>query len=389
MPFYLKQGHIPAKRHTVFKKYDGSLLYEELMSREGFSYVYSNLYHIHMPTQIIEIGKLSEINFKFSKDKTHRPRHIRTSQISSSGDIVSSRKLLFFNQDLNIYKSHVSENMSYIGCDDNFYKNGTYDELIYIQEGEGVIKTQLGDITYKNGDYLVIPRGIIWKMIVSKDSKILIIESVAPIETPSKYRNRVGQLLEHSPFCERDIKTPELSEPINKSGRFLVKVRTDKGIQDIFYAKHPFDVVGWDGYYFPWKLNIDDFEPIVGSIHQPPPVHQVFQSRGFVICSFVSRLFDFHPQAIPAPYPHSNVDSDEVLFYSKGDFMSRKGIQAESISYHPMGIPHGPHPGKYEASIGKKSTDELAVMVDTFKPLNIASDTDECDDSEYPKSWIL
>lgn len=389
MPFYLKQGHIPAKRHTVFKKYDGSLLYEELMSREGFSYVYSNLYHIHMPTQIIEIGKLSEINFKFSKDKTHRPRHIRTSQISSSGDIVSSRKLLFFNQDLNIYKSHVSENMSYIGCDDNFYKNGNYDELIYIQEGEGVIKTQLGDITYKNGDYLVIPRGIIWKMIVSKDSKILIIESVAPIETPSKYRNRVGQLLEHSPFCERDIKTPELSEPINKSGRFLVKVRTDKGIQDIFYAKHPFDVVGWDGYYFPWKLNIDDFEPIVGSIHQPPPVHQVFQSRGFVICSFVSRLFDFHPQAIPAPYPHSNVDSDEVLFYSKGDFMSRKGIQAESISYHPMGIPHGPHPGKYEASIGKKSTDELAVMVDTFKPLNIASDTDECDDSEYPKSWIL
>ena len=389
MPFYLKQGHIPAKRHTVFKKYDGSLLYEELMSREGFSYVYSNLYHIHMPTQIIEIGKLSEINFKFSKDKTHRPRHIRTSQISSSGDIVSSRKLLFFNQDLNIYKSHVSENMSYIGCDDNFYKNGNYDELIYIQEGEGVIKTQLGDITYKNGDYLVIPRGIIWKMIVSKDSKILIIESVAPIETPSKYRNRLGQLLEHSPFCERDIKTPELSEPINKSGRFLVKVRTDKGIQDIFYAKHPFDVVGWDGYYFPWKLNIDDFEPIVGSIHQPPPVHQVFQSRGFVICSFVSRLFDFHPQAIPAPYPHSNVDSDEVLFYSKGDFMSRKGIQAESISYHPMGIPHGPHPGKYEASIGKKSTDELAVMVDTFKPLNIASDTDECDDSEYPKSWIL
>ena len=389
MPFYLKQGHIPAKRHTVFKKYDGSLLYEELMSREGFSYVYSNLYHIHMPTQIIEIGKLYEIDFKFSKDKTHRPRHIMTSQISSSGDIVSSRKLLFFNQDLNIYKSHVSENMSYIGCDDNFYKNGNYDELIYIQEGEGVIETQLGNITYRNGDYLVIPRGIIWKMTVSKDSKILIIESVAPIETPSKYRNRVGQLLEHSPFCERDIKIPELSEPVNKSGRFLVKVRTDRGIQDIFYAKHPFDVVGWDGYYFPWKLNIDDFEPIVGSIHQPPPVHQVFQSKGFVICSFVSRLFDFHPQAIPAPYPHSNIDSDEVLFYSKGDFMSRKGIQAESISYHPMGMPHGPHPGKYEASIGKKSTDELAVMVDTFKPLNVALDADECDDSEYPKSWVL
>jgi len=359
------------------------------MSREGFSYVYSNLYHIHMPTQITEVGKFFPIESKLSSDKTHRPRHIRTSRLSSSGDIVSSRKLLFFNQDLNIYKSHVTESMSYIGCDDNFYKNGNYDELIYIQEGEGIIQTQLGDLKYHNGDYVVIPRGIIWKMNVSKDSKILIIESVAPIETPAKYRNRVGQLLEHSPFCERDIKTPELNEPINKSGRFLVKVRTNKGLQDLIYSQHPFDVVGWDGYYFPWKLNIDDFEPIVGSIHQPPPVHQVFQSRGFVVCSFVSRLFDFHPDAIPAPYPHSNVDSDEILFYSKGDFMSRKGIEAESISYHPMGIPHGPHPGKYEASIGKKSTDELAVMIDTFKPLNISLDADESDDIDYPKSWIM
>ena len=389
MSFYLKQGHIPAKRHTVFKKYDGSLLYEELMSREGFSYVYSNLYHIHMPTQIHKVGKFDPCKFKETSDNTHRPRHIKTAQISSSGDIISSRKLLFFNQDLNIYKAHVTENMNYIDCDDNFYKNGNYDELLYVQEGEGVIHTQLGDLKYQNGDYLIIPRGILWKLMVSKDSKILIIESVKPIETPAKYRNRVGQLLEHSPYCERDIHTPTLNEPINKTGNFLVKVRTQKGIQDLFYAKHPFDVVGWDGYYFPWKLNIDDFEPIVGSIHQPPPVHQVFQAQGFVVCSFVSRLFDFHPDAIPAPYPHSNVDSDEILFYSKGDFMSRKGIQAESISYHPMGIPHGPHPGKYESSIGKKSTDELAVMIDTFKPLNISSNTEECDDSDYPKSWII
>ena len=389
MPFYLKQGHIPNKRHTVFKKYDGSLLYEELMSREGFSYVYSNLYHIHMPTQITNIGKFYPKNIQETKDKTHRPRHIRTAKISSSGDIISSRKLLFFNQDLNISKSHITENMNYIDCDDNFYKNGSYDELFYIQEGEGVIHTQLGDLKYRNGDYIVIPKGIVFQVIISKDTKAFIVESLTPIETPSKYRNRVGQLLEHSPFCERDIHTPVLSDPINKTGKFLVKVKTEKGIQDIFYLKHPFDVVGWDGYYFPWKLNIDDFEPIVGSIHQPPPVHQVFQSKGFVVCSFVSRLFDFHPDAIPAPYPHSNVDSDEVLFYSKGDFMSRKGIQTESISYHPMGIPHGPHPGKYESSIGKKKTDELAVMIDTFKPLNISLDTDECDDSEYPKSWVL
>jgi homogentisate 1,2-dioxygenase len=225
-------------------------------------------------------------------------------------------------------------------------------------------------------------------MDIDNECKILVVESNRPVETPERYRNKFGQLLEHSPFCERDICTPKLTDAINEMGEFLVKVRVNDGIQEIVYGHHPFDVVGWDGYYFPWIFNINDFEPIVGSIHQPPPVHQVFQSEGFVICSFVSRLFDFHPNAIPAPYPHSNVDSDEFIFYSLGDFMSRTGIEAESISYHPMGLPHGPQPGKYEDSIGKEKTEELAVMIDTFKPLHVASSLSQIDDKEYHKSWI-
>jgi homogentisate 1,2-dioxygenase len=216
----------------------------------------------------------------------------------------------------------------------------------------------------------------------------LVIESAEPIETPSRYRNRFGQLLEHSPFCERDIQVPELQEPITNNNECLVKVKTLDGIQEYTYAHHPCDVVGWDGYYFPWSISIHDFEPIVGSIHQPPPVHQTFQGKGFAICSFVPRLFDFHPDSVPAPYPHSNVDSDEVIYYSRGDFMSRQGIQKESITLHPMGLPHGPQPGKYESSIGKKKTDELAVMIDTFKPLNVTKSALNIDDADYPLSWL-
>mgnify|MGYP006211565231 CR=1 FL=1 len=389
MPFYSKQGHIPAKRHTVFKKYDGSLLYEELISREGFSYIYSNLYHINMPTQIHKIGKFNPYEFKKTSDQTLRPRHIRTAQISSSGDIISSRKLLFFNQDINIYKAHVTENISYIDCDDNFYKNGSYDELLYIQEGEGIIQTQLGDLKYKNGDYLVIPRGTLWNTIISKDSKILIIESVKPIETPSKYRNRVGQLLEHSPYCERDIHTPILNEPINKTGNFLIKVKTQDGIQDLFYTKHPFDVVGWDGFNYPYAFSIHDFEPITGRIHMPPPTHQTWEAAGFVVCSFVPRMYDYHPKSIPSPYHHSNIDSEELLYYVDGDFMSRNNIEKGQLTLHPGGIPHGPHPGAIERSVGKKETGELAVMIDPFSPLMITEEAMNLQVDDYYKSWMI
>ena len=381
MPIYNKQGKIPAKRHTAFIKEDGSIYYEELVSREGFSSIYSNLYHLQRPTKILKVGEL--IKHELVKAGTkHRARHIITSKLDTAGDAISARIPLFFNSDIIISVATVSANMNYS------YRNGSADELFYIQYGEGNLDTNFGRLPVKAGDYVVIPRGVIWQMNPKNTIRILVIESAEPVETPSRYRNRFGQLLEHSPFCERDIQVPELQKPITNNNECLVKVKTLDGIQEYTYAHHPCDVVGWDGYYFPWSISIHDFEPIVGSIHQPPPVHQTFQGKGFAICSFVPRLFDFHPDSVPAPYPHSNVDSDEVIYYSRGDFMSRQGIQKESITLHPMGLPHGPQPGKYESSIGKKKTDELAVMIDTFKPLNVTKSALNIDDADYPLSWL-
>ena len=381
MPFYHKQGKIPPKRHTAFKKEDGSLYYEELVSREGFSGIYSNLYHLQRPTKISKVGELFKQELSKAKTK-HRARHITTASLKTTGDVLSARIPLFFNSDVIISVTVVSENMDY--C----YRNGTVDEVLYIQSGEGKFISNFGNLHVKSGDYVVIPRGVIWQMNPTDTVRMLVIESAGPVETPNRYRNRFGQLLEHSPFCERDIQVPELQDPITNKKEYLVKVKTQKGIQEYTYAHHPCDVIGWDGYYFPWSISIHDFEPIVGSIHQPPPVHQTFQANGFVICSFVPRLFDFHPGAIPAPYPHSNIDSDEIIYYSKGDFMSRQGIQEESITLHPMGLPHGPQPGKYQSSIGKKHTDELAVMIDTFKPLHVTEAALEIDDANYPLSWM-
>ena len=381
MPFYHKQGKIPPKRHTAFKKEDGSLYYEELVSREGFSGIYSNLYHLQRPTKISKVGELFKQELSKAKTK-HRARHITTASLKTTGDVLSARIPLFFNSDVIISVAAVSENMDY--C----YRNGTVDEVLYIQSGEGKFISNFGNLHVKSGDYVVIPRGVIWQMNPTDTVRMLVIESAGPVETPNRYRNRFGQLLEHSPFCERDIQLPELQDPITNKKECLVKVKTQKGIQEYTYAHHPCDVIGWDGYYFPWSISIHDFEPIVGSIHQPPPVHQTFQANGFVICSFVPRLFDFHPGAIPAPYPHSNIDSDEIIYYSKGEFMSRQGIQEESITLHPMGLPHGPQPGKYQSSIGKKHTDELAVMIDTFKPLHVTEAALRIDEANYPLSWM-
>ena len=381
MPFYVSRGVIPPKRHTAFKNDDGRIYYEELVSRQGFSSIYSNYYHLHRPTKIKQVGSLVKLDLKHVA-KQHRHRHIITSKIKSSGDILSSRTPLFFNDDVSISVATVNKSMDY------FYRNGIADELLYIQSGSGKLLSNLGDLWCDLGDYIVIPRGIIWQVVPDKEMKILVIHSAGPIETPGRYRNRFGQLMEHSPFCERDIKTPILQDPVDKSGEFIVKTRTSSGLQEYSYAHHLFDIVGWDGYYFPWSFNINDFEPIVGSIHQPPPVHQTFQAPGFVVCSFVPRLFDFHPDSIPAPYPHSNVDSDEIIYYSSGDFISRQGIQSESITHHPMGLPHGPQPGKYKSSIGKDRADEFAVMIDTFKPLKITEAARSIDDSDYPFSWM-
>ena len=377
MPFYKSEGKVPKKRHTSM--YNGKkIYYEELISREGFSSIYSNAYHINRPTQISKVGILEPINMK-DVTKKYRARHLQTSNIKSGN--LKNRTNLLYNSDLTISVLKLDHSCS------SFFKNGIEDELFYVQHGTGCLSTNFGDLNFKSGDYIILPRGIIFKFNISESVKLLSIQSKYPLETPNKYKNKQGQLLEHSPYCERDIRLPKLNDPIDEKGDFLINIKTHKGYQSFHYATHPYDLIGWDGFYFPWILSIHDFEPIVGSIHQPPPVHQTFQSKSFVVCSFVPRPFDFHPDSIPAPYPHSNLDSDEVIYYSKGDFMSRKGINTESITLHPMGIPHGPQPGKYQSSIGKKHTDELAVMIDTFKSLNVSDQSNELDDPSYPLSW--
>ena len=378
--FYAKRGEIPKKRHTQFKKQNGELYFEEHISREGFSGIYSNVYHEKMPTEIVSVQDFNVIDISEHIGK-HKNRHFFTKDLKLSGDCISARHLLLFNDDVAIYKLHANENMNCV------YRNSHSDELFYIQGGKGRFKSNFGDLDVIPGDYLLIPRGVIWKMDIEQDLSCLLLESTAPIETPSRYRNKFGQLMEQSPFCERDIVLPELDTPELIEDTNL-RVKLKHGIQDYILKNNPFDIIGWDGCYYPWKLNINDFEPITGSIHQPPPVHQTFQSSGFVVCSFVSRLFDYHPDSIPAPYPHSNVDSDEVIFYSMGDFMSRNGIEEQSISFHPAGITHGPHPGRYEGSIGKKRTEELAVMIDTFKPLKVASGLKNIEDEDYSLSWL-
>ena len=380
MPFYQTRGEIPTKRHTQFRDDTGNLYWEELISREGFSHMYSNIYHVYPPTSVEAIGELKKYNLR-AVDQTHRHHHIRTANVESNGDAISSRIPLFFNSDVVISKAHVTDSMS------TLYRNGNADEVLFIHTGSGLFKSNFGNMELKSGDYLLIPRGVIWQMDVKQSIRILVIETSGPIETPTRYRNKFGQLLEHSPYAERDIRTPEFVGPVADM-RMEVEVKLQHGIQTYGYQHHPFDIVGWDGYYFPYIFNINDFMPITGKIHQPPPVHQTFQAHGIVLCSFVPRPFDYHDQSVPAPYAHSNVDSDEIIYYVEGNFMSRKGIDEQSISYHPMGLPHGPQPGKIEESLGAKETNELAVMIDTFKPLNMTKAALSVDDEDYPYSWI-
>jgi homogentisate 1,2-dioxygenase len=380
MPFYQKRGEIPTKRHIQFRDDSGNLYWEELISREGFSNVYSNVYHVHPPTGVEAVGELKKIDLK-SADQTHRHHHIRTANVESKGDAISSRIPLFFNSDLVISKAHVTDSMS------TLYRNGNADEVLFIHTGSGLFKSNFGNMELKSGDYLLIPRGVIWQIDVKQSIRILVIETSGPIETPTRYRNKFGQLLEHSPYAERDIRTPEFVGPVTDM-RMEVEIKLQHGIQTYGYQNHPFDIVGWDGYYFPYIFNINDFMPITGKIHQPPPVHQTFQAHGIVLCSFVPRPFDYHDQSVPAPYAHSNVDSDEIIYYVEGNFMSRKDIEPESITYHPMGLPHGPQPGKIEESLSAKETNELAVMIDTFKPLNMTDAALSVDDEDYPYSWI-
>ena len=384
MPLYHKLGNIPPKRHTQFRKPNGDFYYEQLFGTIGFDGMSTNLYHEHRPTQVKEIKGSYSVAPKVAKANNIQSYRLRGFQVSQIPDFLESRKAMLTNSDCTITLAAPTNKTQ-----DYFYKNTDSDELIFIHRGTGKLRTILGNLDFKYGDYLVIPRGIIYKIdFDTEDNRLFIVESRRPIYTPKRYRNWFGQLLEHSPFCERDIRRPEELETYDEKGDFLIKVRKQDEIFDMVYATHPFDVVGYDGYNFPYAFSIHDFEPITGSIHQPPPVHQTFETDAFVVCSFVPRMYDYHPDAVPAPYNHSNIDSDEVLYYVDGDFMSRNDIAPGHISLHPAGIPHGPHPGTMEKSIGQTRTEELAVMVDTFKPLMVTEEAMKIADEQYYQSWL-
>jgi homogentisate 1,2-dioxygenase len=384
MPFYQKMGNIPHKRHTIFRKNNGSLHHEQLFGTIGFDGMSSLLYHLHPPTIVKNIGAKVDLNPELASETDMQMRSLFGYQVKPTPDYIKSRIPVLVNSDCHIILAAPTKSTT-----DYFYKNADADEVIFIHEGSGKLKTQLGTIEFGYGDYLVVPRGMIYQLeFKDEKNRLFIVESFRPIYTPKRYRNHFGQLLEHSPFCERDFRGPSALETYDEEGDFLVKIKKEGILYDYTYGTHPFDVAGWDGYNYPYAFSIHDFEPITGRVHLPPPIHQTFETDAFVICSFVPRLYDYHPEAIPAPYNHSNVDSDEVLYYVDGDFMSRNNIQKGQITLHPGGIPHGPHPGTYEKSIGKKETLELAVMVDTFKPLKMTKEALGLEVKDYYKSWL-
>ena len=381
---YHSLGKIPQKRHTQFRKPNGELYSEQLFSTEGFSDLYSLLYHCNPPTQIIQVGDPYSIAPKTIHDKQLKHRSLKGFAVAPEDDYLKSRKPVLVNKDCKIVLAAPRKSMT-----EYFFKNADADEVIFIHKGTGTLRTMYGNIPFEYGDYLVVPRGTIYQLkFDDSDNRLFIVESSSPIITPKRYRNQFGQLMEHSPFCERDIRKPSELETHDKKGDFLLYIKKQDNIYPYHYLAHPFDVIGWDGYVYPYAFSIHNFEPITGRVHQPPPVHQTFAARGFVICSFVPRLFDYHPLAIPAPYNHSNIDSDEVLYYVDGDFMSRKHVEEGMITLHPGGIPHGPHPGTVEKSIGAKETGELAVMVDTFKPLLMTEHAKGIEDGDYFLSWL-
>lgn len=384
MPFYHKLGEIPPKRHTQFRKENGKLYYEELFCTAGFAGMYTNMYHIHRPTQIKSYGERYSVAPKIVDPNNVKPFRLEGFAVPPEDDFLSSRKIVFANKNTYVtLAAPAYKKMNY------FYKNTDADELIFIHKGTGKLRTFLGNIDFKYGDYLMVPRGTIYKLeFDDTDNRLFIVESRDPFFTPKRYRNNFGQLLEHSPFCERDFRCPQELESHDEKGSFLIKTKKNDEIIDIEFVAHPFDVVGYDGYNFPYAFSIHDFEPITGRIHQPPPVHQTFETASSVICSFVPRLFDYHPLSIPAPYNHSNIDSDELLYYVDGKFMSRPNVKVGNITLHPAGFTHGPQPGAAEASIGKKGTEELAVMVDTFAPLMVTEETLKIADQDYYKSWL-
>ena len=383
MPIYQQQGTIPNKRHTVFRQENGSLYHEELFGTEGFASTSSLVYHLHPPTQVHKMGKPYSVKPQIAIEDNMKAMSFLSFDVPSEKDYLKSRKTLFVNDDMSIGVAATSQSM-----EEYFFKNADADELLFVHKGSGTLKTMYGSVDFGYGDYLVIPRGTVYQLkFKTEDNRILFIESHSPIHTPKRYRNEFGQLLEHSPFCERDFRFPQNLETHNESGLFNVLIKKRGLIYPYVYETHPFDVVGWDGYNYPYAFSIFNFEPITGRIHMPPTIHQNFEGRNFVICSFVPRMYDYHPNAIPAPYHHSNIDSDEILYYVDGDFMSRNNIVPGQFTLHPGGVPHGPHPGAIERSIGKKETNELAVMIDPFNTVKITQDALDMEIGDYYKSW--
>jgi homogentisate 1,2-dioxygenase len=381
--YYHALGKIPHKRHTIFRRPDGELYTEELFGAEGFHGNSSLLYHHNMPTRVIKIEEGAKYEVKKADEKMLRHRLLKTKDIPAGGDPVSGRKVLMFNNDIQIGVARPTDSMDY------FYRNGEHDELIFIHEGEGHIQSVFGRLDFGYGDYIFLPRGTTYQMNFETDEgRFLFADSTGPIDFPKRYLSKMGQFMENSPFCERDFRLPSEQLFFPEEGEFEVRIKKGGRFHHYTFDHHPCDVVGWDGYLYPWIFNIKDFEPITGRIHQPPPVHQTFRGHNYVVCSFCPRKFDYHPESIPAPYNHSNVDSDEMIYYVEGDFMSREGIGYADITLHPGGIPHGPQPGKAEASIGAEETDEYAVMIDTFHPMYVTEDAMRLDDPSYPYSWL-
>jgi homogentisate 1,2-dioxygenase len=384
MPFYVRQGKIPPKRHITFHREDGQLFREELFSTHGFSNIYSNKYHYNMPTKTLDVSPLGLSHGEPWTDPLVQNYKVDTKEADVRGNFFSARVKLMYNDDVAMYSARVTEDT------EQFYRNAYADEVVFVHEGEGVLASEYGELPFQRWDYLVIPRGTTYQLkFRSYDNvRLFVIESFSMIEIPRHFRNEYGQLLESAPYCERDIRVPELAEPVVEEGCFELICKFGDQYQKHELQWHPYDLVGWDGFVYPWAFNIQEYAPVVGKIHLPPPVHLVFTARNFVVCNFVPRLYDFHPQAIPAPYYHSNIDSDEVLYYVDGDFMSRTGIGPGYVTLHKMGVPHGPQPGKTEASVGQKETYEYAVMVDTFRPLRLTDHFRRCMDPEYNRSWL-
>jgi homogentisate 1,2-dioxygenase len=380
VPFYQRLGDVPRKRHIQFRD-NGTLLTEEVMGMEGFVGMESILYHLQSPCRVMKVGDFDEIKRDEWVPGAHAHRHFKTYDIDAKGDEITGRRVLMWNNDVEISLCRPKEQMEY------FFRNGEGDEVVFVHEGTGLLETIFGNVPYKEGDYIVIPRGTTYRFRPEGEQRYLVFETPGLIEIPKRYRNHYGQMLEGAPYYHRDIHPPTELNTHREKGEFPVKVRVRGGYQTYVLDYHPFDVVGWDGYLYPWTFSVHDFEPITGRIHQPPPSHQTFQGRNFVICSFCPRKLDFDPLAVPIPYHHSNLQSEEMIYYVSGKFGSRRGVDVGSITLHPSGLPHGPQPGLAEKSIGMHETHELAVMCDTFYPLKLSKFAKELDDGKYAYSW--